>query len=336
MADARPGLSAERLVRLVRDAVNRCALDLSGLTVLTEAATGPYVVTPVLAALAGAEVLAITSTSTFGTVEDVESATRAVADALCVTNKITITTERTPELFEQADVVTNSGHVRPIVGEFAAAIKPTAVVPLMFESWEVQAGRFDIDVELMRARGVQMAGTNERHPDVDVFSYLGPTAVVQLADAGIPAYRTAISVLCDNPFSDYIVSGLCAAGATVQAGNRLPDLLDGPAPEALLIAMTPTGRSIVTTEDVSQIAATWPGSVVVQFWGDVDRTACTTTGVPVWPIVPPAAGHMGVLPSRVGPDPVVRLQAGGLKVAQVLRTPPKARSAADLERLDAF
>ena len=28
---------------------------------------------------------------------------------------------------------------------------------------------------------------------------------------------------------------------------------------------------------------------------------------------------MGVLPSAVGPEPIVRLQAGGLKVAEVLR-----------------
>ena len=35
-----------RLVKLIRDAISSLQLDLSGLTVLTEAASGPYMVTP--------------------------------------------------------------------------------------------------------------------------------------------------------------------------------------------------------------------------------------------------------------------------------------------------
>ena len=61
-----------------------------------------------------------------------------------------------------------------------------------------------------------------------------------------------------------------------------------------------------------------PGTVLVQYWGDVDRAAAAAAGVPVWPPDAPAPGHMGVLPSAVGPEPVVRLQAGGLKVGEVL------------------
>src|SRR5690606_1365873 len=55
-----------RLVPLMRAAIARCRLDLSGLTVLTEAASGAYVVTPVLAALAGAaRVIAVTRTTRY-------------------------------------------------------------------------------------------------------------------------------------------------------------------------------------------------------------------------------------------------------------------------------
>jgi hypothetical protein len=43
---------------------------------------------------------------------------------------------------------------------------------------------------------------------------------------------------------------------------------------------------------------------------------------------------MAVLPSQPGPEPVVRLQAGGLKVASVLLTDPAERSPFDLEFLD--
>ena len=56
----------------------------------------------------------------------------------------------------------------------------------------------------------------------------------------------------------------------------------------------------------------------MQYWGDVDRDALTDAGVPVWPPRPPAPGHMGVLPSAIGPEPIVRLQSGGLKVGELL------------------
>jgi hypothetical protein len=56
----------------------------------------------------------------------------------------------------------------------------------------------------------------------------------------------------------------------------------------------------------------------LQYWGDLDRKSLTAAEVPVWPPQAPPAGHMGVLPSAIGPDPIVRLQAGGLKVGELL------------------
>ena len=77
-----------------------------------------------------------------------------------------------------------------------------------------------------------------------------------------------------------------------------------------------------------------PGTIVAQYWGDVDRDALIAAGVPVWPAVAPAPGHMGILPSAVGPEPVVRLQAAGLKVGEVLCKDPKHLTRADLDYVD--
>jgi hypothetical protein len=330
--DERPGLSTGRLSRLISEAVDRCALDLSGARVLTEAATGAYVVTPVIAAVSGARVVALTADSRYGTVGQVKAATMALATQLGVNDRILITTRREAEHFAAADVITNSGHVRPIVGKLAATVRRDAVLSLMFESWEAQVGRLDIDVDVLRDRGVQIAGTNERHPHVDVFSYLGPMAVAALADAGVSAYRSRIAVLCDNAFRDYVVDGLKAAGAEVDAAASF-DGLSSDYPDALLVALQPTGASVLSVGDLYRIGTSWPDCVLVQFWGDIDRGQCPMA---CWPVVAPPAGHMGVLPSRLGPEPIVRLQAGGLKVAQVLLTPPAARTAQDMEYVDAF
>ncbi len=72
-----------RLVGLIRRTSAFLELDLSGLVVLTEAASGPYVVTPIIAALAGAaRVIALTAPSRYGSIEAVIAQTQALAD-LC-------------------------------------------------------------------------------------------------------------------------------------------------------------------------------------------------------------------------------------------------------------
>jgi len=67
---------------------------------------------------------------------------------------------------------------------------------------------------------------------------------------------------------------------------------------------------------------------VAQFWGDLDRAELASQGVAFWPIESPLPGHQGVLPSDLGPEPVVRLQAGGLKVGELMA---RARRLGDAE-----
>jgi hypothetical protein len=335
LRDPRPGLAPDRLLRLMTEVAGECRLDLSGAVVLTEAATGAYVVTPVLAALAGArEVIAFARTTRYGTVGEVAALTEDLAQRAGVADRIVVTAQRREEDLARADIVTNSGNVRPIDAEMVSWMKPSAVVPLMFEAWEAQAGRFDLDLAALRARGIAVAGTNERHPAVDVFSYLGLMAVKLLLDAGLSAYRGRIAVLCDNDFADYLVRGLTGAGADVVCAPTVAGLRPAWVPDAVIVAMRPRGEAVLSPADVSALAERWPGTLVAQYWGDVDRPSLAAAGLPCWPAQPPAPGHMAVLPSAVGPECVVRLQAGGLKVGQVLLTPPGERTPADLEFVD--
>ena len=50
----------------------------------------------------------------------------------------------------------------------------------------------------------------------------------------------------------------------------------------------------------------------------------------MWPEKAPKPGHMGILPSALGPEPIIRLQVGGLKVGQLLAQGLEKASAADL------
>jgi hypothetical protein len=102
----------------------------------------------------------------------------------------------------------------------------------------------------------------------------------------------------------------------------------------VLVALRPRGHPVVDADAAQLLARRWPEAIVAQYWGDIDRSALIAAGLPYWPPEPPPAGHMAVLPSAVGPEPIVRLQAGGLRVAQVLLTPEEARAPIDLEYLD--
>lgn len=336
--DVLPGFEPNRLLRLVRETVSACELDLTGHVVMTEAASGAYIVTPIAAALAGAKkVIAVTRTTRYGHAADIERNTLLFAARAGIAPGIISVVETKDKLaLASADIITNSGHVRPLDAEVINSMKPSAVVPLMFESWEIQAGRFDVDLAALKARGIATAGTNERHPNVDVFSYLGLMALKSLLEAGVAPYRARIAVLCDNPFAEYLRRGLEGAGAIVSLAPDFETFRHGPRPDVLLVSQRPCWKPVLSAEDALWLSRNAADTVIAQFWGDIDRPMLDALGLRYWPPVAPSPGHMAVLPSAIGPEAIIRLQVGGLKVAQVLLTPEDKRSAADMEYVDAL
>ncbi len=324
----RPGLDGRRLVRLMAAAIERCQLDLAGRVVLTEAASGAYAVTPVLAALAGAQVCALAAATRYATAGELAAGTARLARLAGVAGRIELTGDKSPGVVGAADIVTNSGQVRPIDAAMVAAMKPSAVIPLMYESWEYRGA--DIDLDACRGRGIPVAGTNETHPAVDVFSFLGPMATKQLQDAGVAVYGSRIVLLCDNQFAPFIADYLRAAGARVTEAKGLSRAVLGQQPDAVVLALRPAAQPVLAAAEVALLGAAAPGTVLVQYWGDIDRAAAAASDVPVWPPEAPHPGHMGVLPSAVGPEPIVRLQAGGLKVGEVLARGLTGAGAEDL------
>jgi hypothetical protein len=317
MHDTRPGLNPYRLVTLMQQAIERCDLQLQNTIVLTEAATGAYAVTPVIAAIAGAEkVFALTQNSRYGTIEDVIAQTRQLAEIAGASDCIEFITEKSSEIVAQADIITNSGYVRPIDAETIGWMKPTSVIPLMYEAWEFRP--YDVDIQACRQRGIKVAGTNERHPAVDVFSFLGIMAIKLLVDAGIAVYKSNVLLLCDNHFAEFIEKGLVNAGASVDIFNAISVAPKDKGYDAILVAMQSQSEPVLSAIEAELIAEQWHGVVVAQFWGDIDRSAFLYTQVPVWPPDAPKKGHMAILPSAIGPEPIIRLQAGGLKVGELL------------------
>lgn len=307
---------------------------------LTEAATGAYVVTPILAALAGARVLAYAKDTRYGSREEVFALLNATSRSLGAP-AITTVSALDPKTFAAADLITNSGHLRPLNAERLQSVKPGAVLSLMYEAWECREA--DLDLAFCHERAIRVGGTNERHPDVDVFGYLGDMAMKLMLDAGACPYNSTVVLICNNDFGPYIARTLakvCRRLGIVDTVARKADYqpLLNPGKVDWLSAfptLEPLSHYLETSAviftaspfendwaarggvDLAAMKRFFPEAVLLRFAGHLDTKDLANHGIAFHP-KEVRAGHMGVLPSDVGVEPILRLQAAGLKVGQLM------------------
>jgi hypothetical protein len=316
----------------------RLNLDLTGKVVLTEAATGAYAVTPVLAALSGARVYAFAKANRYGSVYEVIQQTRKISDLFNeITLDIQIITELTPEIIHEADIITNSGHLRPLDKEKLQHAKEGVVIPLMYESWEFRHD--DVDIDYAKTRGIKIGATNERHPDIDVFNYLGDMALKMIFDAGLCPYKNNFILMCNNDFGPFIantLSKVCGSLAVCDmTENRekysslqidwIGNFPEFTVPEkykrcdAVIFTAYPFNKTWIGHENVpiltGKLKAEIDNPFILRYAGDIDEEC--RHEIKFYPERVPS-GHMGILPSAIGFDPIIRLQSGGLKVGEVM------------------
>lgn len=175
-------------------------LNLNGKTVLTESATGNYVVTPIIAALAGAKVLAFTKNSRYGTVKEVYNQTYDLAKKLGVKNNIQIITDTSNINHENIDIVTNTGFLRPINDELIGKLSSNCVIPLMLEPWEYRAG--DVDIESCIKKGIKVYGTNESDPRLMTMEYIGLIVLYFLLEQKFSPYSSNVLLIGNEEFTE--------------------------------------------------------------------------------------------------------------------------------------
>ena len=305
---------AELLAR-IDERILATGLDLNGLTVVTEAATGSYRSTAVIAARAGARrVIALArDTARHGSAADAARATVGLAALAGVASRIEVVGAIEPSMLGACDILTNCGHLRPITAPMIRQLPPGAVIALMFEAWEFRDS--DLDLATCREAGVRVAAVNERHPTTGVFPFLGPLAVRLLEDSGTIVADARVALLCDNPFAPFIADGLRSAGATVEIFGDAEEVYAGDW-RAVLVELTPGSEPRLPLAAINHLARNAPLAILAQFWGDVDREAARHYGLSLWPPAAPGRGHMGILLNALGDEPIVRLQTGGLRAAE--------------------
>ena len=192
-------MNLERIKRLMDQAIRTFELDLIGQCVLTEAASGHYQLTPLIAALAGAEVIALTRDSRFGSAEDIRQDTLATASSWGVESRIRVETDRTSSLLQEANIVTNCGFVRPIDRELIDQLSDHISISLMWETWEFRDA--DLDLANCRSKGIPVLGTDEHHEDLNIFTYIGQVAIKLLMEAELEVFKSNILLIGSGEFA---------------------------------------------------------------------------------------------------------------------------------------
>lgn len=327
-----------RIVSLCKDAIQSLQIDLTGYSVYTEAGTGPYRVTAPLAAATGAKsVIAIAGDSGHGSRDQAIHQTAELADELHCRDRIEFVKEKTPDLIGKADIITNSGFVRPITAEVVSWMKPTAVIPLMYEAWEFRER--DVDLEACWKKGIPVAGTNESDERVRTMDYLGPLALKLLLENRIEIFRSGIVLIGGGEMANRAAKSLQAIGANVSvvARSTNSDGLSG-LKIADSLASTESKQAIKTGDAIlviehrdenqligpdgdltaKELAEINEDIQVVHVCGSINGSSLSSRGIACTPRDPAQAGDMSYTLGYVGPRPIINLQAAGLRVGQYL------------------
>ena len=321
-------MNIKRIEKLIDDAIDTYDLDLSGLTVFTEAASGNYVVTPLIAALAGSDrVFAITCDSRHGKAADVRNFTLELAQRWGVDDRVEVVSDKIPSLLSQVDIVTNLGFVRPIDKNMIAHLKPTAVLPLMWETWEFREA--DLDLSECRRVGIMVLGTNERAVGLDFFTYVGYLAVKLAFELEIEIYGSKVVVVGSGLFGKSSIKAFDKLEADIKyidlsAGDSLDTESAKSAlcnADIVVLVEHHSPACLIGSEGqitVGELLALSPHVSIVHIAGNINREEIDNDAIPCLPQKSAAPGYMSVTTDYLGPKPVIALHTAGLKVGEAM------------------
>jgi hypothetical protein len=216
-----------RGIKIARECIKKLNLDLSDLTVLTEAGSGAYIYSPLIALLAGAKkVIAIAPNSRWTSHDWTDQRLRDYMSILSIDNdRIDIVENRT-SIRNQIDVFLNLGFVRPVDKELLDRSNRPAVVAYMREAWEYRHD--DVDMDLCFDRRIPVVGVNEDFGGANVFQSCGQLLLKMLFEAGQEVAGCKYLIVGNGVFSEIasrtLESNNASVGVIANDGNVITNV----------------------------------------------------------------------------------------------------------------
>ncbi len=310
-----------REIKLIKKSIKKLDVDLSGLTVLTEVGSGSYVISPIIPLLAGAKkVYAWTADSRYGKAADIIEECLEIAKILGVENQIEFSPNfKNPEQVKQADIITNSGFLRPLNEIILKDINPRCVIPLMYEKWELRDS--DIDIAYCQQKNIKVAGTWENHPSIGVFTGVGHLAIKLCLEAGMEVYQNNIFIWSDDHFGEETETAFKKFGANkVYHSTKKEEFYTVLESLDILYLCDYDEKKSYFSEggifDLKKIKEINSSLTIVHLYGDVDHELLQKNEIKIYPAKRGHASLMTETLAYLGPNLIVNLQVAGYKVAQ--------------------
>lgn len=314
----------ERAYKHIERVIDELKLDLSGLTVLTEIGNNYYYYLPFIAAMAGAKkVYAWTGNNNYFDVEVLVKNALEECKRKALANTISFAVNERPATHvQQADIITNSGFVRPLNESLLKNSKDGVAIPLMFEAWELR--ETDIDITYCKKRKIKVAGTNENHPAIKVFESVGPLAVKLAMEAGMEVYQNKIIVWSDDAFGEMSKTYFEKMNATdvLLTTNKEKAIAFMPDADFIYFCSNHEKRCIISNQDpdaifsIDAILNSNPSLNIVHLYGKFDLMELESKGLHVYPKQNGKSEYMSKTLTHIGMGPSLNLLVAGLKVGQ--------------------
>lgn len=315
-------LQIDRILHISDNFIKKLDLRLDNYNVLTEVGSNYYLFTPILAALAGAnEVMAWTKDSVFGNGAAIINDCNTILNYLGMSGRVDFFNGRSnADHLKKADIITNSGFLRPLDEDKLKLCKEGIAIPLMYEKWELRMD--DIDLTFCTKRKIKVAGTWEDHPDIKVFSYVGLLAIRLAIEAGYEIYNNKIIVWSDDNFGEVIVNSFerLKALSVIQTTNFsfLEDNINDV--DFIFISDYSENRHYNdnTFLDFRKLKKINPFFGVVHLFGRIEAKKMDELSIPLYPYKNGYPQKMTYALDYIGPNPIIGLQSAGLKVGSMI------------------
>jgi hypothetical protein len=305
----------------IDNAICDLRLDLSGLVILTEAASNLFVLSPLIAAVAGAkDVYALIKSSKYGSHLQIIEHAQKVAKGLGVAlAPIHFLQAEEFTAHSEVDIVCNLGHVRPINNEFIDKLKSGAVISYMCEAWEFRPA--DLDLNSCKKRKIGVYGVNEEHSLVNCFVEAGLLALKMILSSQISLIGSKIAILSRDKFGLSIFKALRPFAKSLVLISEFSNINNQIDNLDILITADYLFEKEVVGEcglvSPSLLKKLSPNVKIIQFCNKNNIDEIKSSCLSVLPAVQLEPHRMSETLADISYRALVRLHTGGLKAGEI-------------------